>query len=566
MPAKPLSLLWPPDLESAPSAPRLTPAAAVDLGLATTVEALASRHGYAPHIRDTLVALCGDPAVIRYRQDILDDLLANPRLAGQLADLLPRLFALDSFAFSARPDQSPLYEVVWRIGQLETYVDVVRGLNGVFAPPRADLRSEGLLRLRDLTAAIAAEPAFKHLVEALPALVAQVRGISSITIGVNLDDQLRPAAATLLAVNNRQFRGPESSLLYTLFGREPSGAGWEGLAPLHGIPPEARSANQPHGAEMNNPLLYPLLRDLSEVLKRTSQPVANALRRFVQVNILLLTGFSGELAFYLGAARLAADLRAAGLPVCRPEIAPAEERTCIVEGAYNVNLALRQMKGTTGGTDLRESVVTNDVVFDADGRIFVLTGPNRGGKTTYTQAVGLIQVLAQAGLFVPGRRARLSPVDGIFTHFPAEERPASEAGRLGEEAQRLSEIFTAATRHSLILLNESLASTSPGESLYLARDIVRILRRLGARAIFATHLHDLAAGVDTLNAGTPGDSTVISMVSLATESNGSGEAQRTYRIVPGPPRGHSYAHEIAARYGISYEQLEQLLRGRGMVE
>jgi DNA mismatch repair ATPase MutS len=238
---------------------------------------------------------------------------------------------------------------------------------------------------------------------------------------------------------------------------------------------------------------------------------------------------------------------------------------CEIDAAYNVNLALRLLaKG--GARDLSRIVITNDVRFGPEGRIFVLTGPNQGGKTTYTQAVGLAHVLAQAGLYVPGSRARISPVDNIYTHFPVEERPDAEAGRLGEEAQRLNDLFARATRHSLILLNESLSSTSPGESLYLAQDVVRILRLLGARAIFATHLHDLAASLDDLNAQTPGDSPLISLVSLAVDHDGAGEVRQTYRIVPGPPLGRSYAREIAARYGISYEQLEHMLRERGIVE
>lgn len=71
--------------------------------------------------------------------------------------------------------------------------------------------------------------------------------------------------------------------------------------------------------------------------------------------------------------------------------------------------------------------------------------------------------------------AVLNPLDHLFTHFPLEEKPESDAGRFGEEAMRLGKIFEEITRHSL-LLNESLSSTSLSESLYLAQDIVRMLR------------------------------------------------------------------------------------------
>jgi DNA mismatch repair ATPase MutS len=203
-----------------------------------------------------------------------------------------------------------------------------------------------------------------------------------------------------------------------------------------------------------------------------------------------------DLAFYLAAVQLMERLRSRGLPVCRPEIAPMTERVCELHEAYNLTLALHQM----AHADDTARIVTNDVHLGDDGRICILTGPNQGGKTTYTQMVGICQILAQAGLWVPAARARISPVDNIYTHFPVEEQVAKGTGRFGDEAQRLSLIFARGTRHSLVLLNESLASTNAGESLYIAQDIVRVLRRLGARAIFATHLHELAADLAALRA------------------------------------------------------------------
>jgi DNA mismatch repair ATPase MutS len=201
------------------------------------------------------------------------------------------------------------------------------------------------------------------------------------------------------------------------------------------------------------------------------------------------------------------------------------------------------------------------VTFDPDrGRVWVLTGPNHGGKTTFTRAVGVAQTLFQAGLYVPASSARMSPVDAIYTHFPAREDARPGEGRLDAESERLAAIFRGATRHSLILLNEALAGTSALEALDLARGVVRALRVLGARAIYVTHLHELAAVVDEINATTPGDGTVASLVAVAGE--GGGLHARTYRIQPGPPSGTSFAAEIAERHGISFEQLSKLLRER----
>jgi DNA mismatch repair protein MutS len=171
-------------------------------------------------------------------------------------------------------------------------------------------------------------------------------------------------------------------------------------------------------------------------------------------------------------------------------------------------------------------------------------------------------------LYVPARKASISICDGVLTHYPALETLEKGTGRFGEEAQRIGSMFQSASRHSLVLLNESLSSTSGGESLYLAQDIVRVLRMLSCRAVYATHLHGLAASVEELNRDTPGDSRVLSMVALIEtdpEAGEHGSIRPTFRIIPGPPEGHSYAIDLARRYGISKDQLIATLEQRGQV-
>jgi DNA mismatch repair ATPase MutS len=173
---------------------------------------------------------------------------------------------------------------------------------------------------------------------------------------------------------------------------------------------------------------------------------------------------SQELKFYTQAARLMIHLRDAGLPMCKPEIASPEDRICEIDENYNLNLALHLM-AEDPDRQIADQIIPNTVKFGQQGRILLLTGPNKGGKTTYMQAIGLSQVLAQAGLYVPGTQAKISPVDALHTHFPEEEQFDAGTGRFGDEAQRMHVIFTHITRHSLVLLNESFSSTSPGRSV-----------------------------------------------------------------------------------------------------
>ena len=536
--SQPYSLLWPAGTGPSQAGTALDPQCVRDLELESTLAALTDGRPRQSSIRKVFLNLCTDPVVIAYRQDVLDDLWRNPDFTMQLEALVPDLNALELSRISIDRRRSPLQEVAWRLGELEYLVNCVTGLNAVFAQAGADIRAKGWYSLRDHMAEVVQDPVYQLLTRELPHLLRTIRAKVSVTIGVNLDDQFRPVAATLLSLNTEKFTS--SSFLDRLLGKH--GEGFKGLGPLHTV----ADVSQGHGPSARggsnrdvNPFMDPLFRDLAKVLDSVCQPIAQALRHYDTLHSGFLATLRDDLAFYLAAVRLMERLRSRGLPVCRPDIAPMTERVCDLQEAYNLNLALHQM----GHVESTGRIVTNDVPMGEHGRICILTGPNQGGKTTFTQMVGLCQVLAQAGLWVPAARACMSPVDNIYTHYPVEEQVAKGTGRFGDEAQRLSQIFARGTRHSLVLLNESLASTNPGESLYIAQDIVRILRRLGARAIFATHLHELAASVPALNANTAGDSLIVSLVASRHETAVEGP-RRSYRIVPGPPLGRSYARRL----------------------
>ena len=434
--------------------------------------------------------------------------------------------------------------------------------------------SPGLRTLHSYIDQFIADQDFQQVVKALPEIFSNLRACTSITIGVNLDEHLQPEEAVLLAVNSERFT--ESGLLDRLLGK--SAADGKGIAPIHSLPTLTESDGMITGGlpisgptRRAEPMLVPLFRDLSRVLEKTTKPIARELKHYVHLNSQFLKDLRPAIIFYVQAVELARKMEALGLPVCLPEIAPSAERLCEIEDNYNIQLALH-LSSQMPEKNLSGQVVTNEVSLGSRGRIVILTGPNQGGKTTYMQAVGQAQVMAQAGLFVPGRRARISPVDGLYTHYPVEERLELGTGRFGDEARRIRTIFEQVTRYSLVLLNESLSTTNMTESLYLAQDIVRALRQIGLRAIFTTHLHELAATVQDLNMDTPGDSLVVSMVASYEEGQAeqtdvaAGDGSYSYRIVLGPPLGRSYADRIAARYGISLEQLVALLHQRKVLD
>lgn len=230
--------------------------------------------------------------------------------------------------------------------------------------------------------------------------------------------------------------------------------------------------------------------------------------------------------------------------MCKPQVQNAGKRMMDAKELYNLKLTKNPPA----------EIVTNDLIFDREHRIYILTGANRGGKTTITQAVGIAFLLAQGGIYVPASSFVFSPAANIFTHFPADENKTMDLGRLGEEAKRFRDIFLQADATSLLLLNESFSTTSFEEGFFIAYDAVRALRDLGARTIYNTHMHKLARKLDELNAEGDGDSLASSLVAESQEG------KRSYRVRVGMPEGLSYARDIAEKYGVTYEQLK---KGRG---
>jgi len=136
--------------------------------------------------------------------------------------------------------------------------------------------------------------------------------------------------------------------------------------------------------------------------------------------------------------------------------------------------------------------VPNDVTFGKDRRLAIITGPNMASKSTYIRQVALITLLAQCGAFVPAQQARIGVVDRIFTRVGAADDISRGASTFMVEMTETANILNNATRRSLVLLDEVGRGTSTYDGLALAWALCEDLHeRLGCRALFATHYHQM---------------------------------------------------------------------------
>ncbi len=241
-----------------------------------------------------------------------------------------------------------------------------------------------------------------------------------------------------------------------------------------------------------------------------------------------------ELQFYLSYLGYIRPLREAGLRFSAPSVSAASKSEQALD-TFDLALAAQL-------TARSETVVCNDLFLSDPERMFVVSGPNNGGKTTFARTFGQLHYLARLGCPVPGRDVHIFLCDRLFTHFEKEEDLTSLAGKLQDELNRLKADFDRATPSSVFVLNEVFTSTSAEDALFLSREILEQVTALDALGVCVTFLDELA----NLN------EKVVSMVSTVLPED---PAIRTYKVLRQPADGRAYAKAIADKYGLTYERL-----------
>lgn len=479
-----------PDAEPPANAEALTR----DLGLELLFGVMAARDKYLYDVgRATILASLREPSEIRYRQAVLADCLAHPDVTGELYAVAVAAVRQerDMWIYSER---YPDWVLQRSIRQMERFVVLFRRLRHIANEHLATFSSDGFRRLFQELIVELDEEYLRSVEDHIRRLRFRDGVILSATLGPT---NLETAYVLRRRVEPRGLRErvglPQAgSYTYELDPRDDAGA--EALGALRG-------------------------RGIAIAAATLGESADHITRYFAQLR--------AELGFYVGCLNLHRALAAKGEPTCQPEAVPAGTTALSARGLYDAALSLALGSARAVGSDV-----------DADGKDLVLiTGANRGGKSTFLRSLGLAQLLMQAGMFVPAQAFRADVRSGVFTHFKREEDVTLRSGKLDEELGRMSVIIDQAGPGSLVLLNESFASTNEREGSEIGRQIVGAMIESGIKVGYVTHMYDLAS---RLQAERDGAAAFLRAERLP-------DGRRTFRIVPGEPLPTSYGQDIYRR-------------------
>lgn len=173
----------------------------------------------------------------------------------------------------------------------------------------------------------------------------------------------------------------------------------------------------------------------------------------------------------------------------------------------------------------------------ADGKkLCIITGANKGGKSTFLRSIGLAQLMMQCGMYVAAESFSADICREIFTHYKREEDTEMKSGKFDEELARMSGIVDALTPDSLLLFNESFAATNKREGSEIARQIVRALLEARVKVFFVTHLYEFARHFEQDK----------SDGALFLRAERQADGRRTFKLLPGEPLETSFGVDLYA--------------------
>lgn len=473
-----------------------------DLEIDTLLAAMGGGDSFLIEIsKKVLFAGLGESKAILYRQHILADCLEQPEIARAMYAIAVEAIERERRVWRTIVGKYPEGLLSRSVEVLQIFMSLLKTLRHLADEHGAKFHSEGLARLFGMLA--------RELDDEYLGIVEDQLGRLTFRSGVQMSVELGKGS-----------KGTN----YVLHEPRRTGQRWrERLEELTERLPSRDHSSYFYQVDDRD---ESGLQALSELKGRGISQVAGALAQSTDHILSFFSTLRSEMAFYVACLNLRDHLARKGEPTCFPEPLAAGTGSFSARALYDVCLSLT----------MENRAVGNDV--SADGKnLVMITGANRGGKSTFLRSMGLAQIMMQCGMFLPAEFFRASVRNGVYTHFKREEDATMRSGKLDEELSRMRSIVDCLTPNSMVLLNESFASTNEREGAEIARQIVRALMESGIKVFYVTHMFDLAQGFYSAN--------MDGALFLRAERLADG--RRTFRLVEAEPLPTSYGEDLYRR-------------------
>ena len=303
---------------------------------------------------------------------------------------------------------------------IETYQEII----DLFAVGFQNIHpaSKGLSAFRSEILDIYHGEEYCNLRQELSKMEVHFGSLKSVTIGINLDETMQVKEAGVITVNEKPFHS--GTLMEKLLKKNSLDA-HALISPLYPL------TKVFHGEELKA-LNNSVQSSLNSIFTKSLRDFETVLQKYFNVNTSGFIALLDDIRFLTAGVKFILEMKEKGFDMCAPTIRPMADKCCRLVQVYNPILARKSIE---------QNIVSNTFSYDENGRFYIVTGPNHGGKSIFAYSIGMAQALFQLGLFVPAKSAVLSPVTNIYTHFPSSDENNYGKGRLESECARLGAIM-----------------------------------------------------------------------------------------------------------------------------
>jgi MutS domain V len=489
------------DFDPKAKLPERAPLLVKDLELETVFATMAAGDPFLLEVAKCAVLIGLDaPDEIRYRQAVLADCLKHPKVVRETYDLAVEALTREKKVWGWGTIRTSPEGSLYRSREvLDLFFGMLKRLRRLAERHIGFFQSDAFTTLFKL---LIAELSDEYLAE--------------------IEDHLHRLTFSDCLVMSARLGSANEGTGYALRQQPRRKRWWERLQDWHASLGQEPNSYSYHISERDEAGA----RALSDLRNRGLLGVATALGQSTDHLLAFFSMLRAELAFYVGALNLHDGLRAKSTGVSIPDVMPLRV----------TSLAARQLRDISLVLSSEPPVVGNDLNAD-DKSLVVITGANRGGKSTFLRSVGQAQVLMQCGLFVCAEVFSSNVSSGVFTHYKREEDATMTSGKLDEELRRMSSIVDHVKPGSVVFCNESFASTNEREGSQIAGQIIAALTEQGIKVLYVTHMFELANRL--WYKGGP--------ESLFLRAERLHDGRRTFRIEEGQPFATSYGQDLYRR-------------------